>query len=35
MRGLHKEPSGIDIIELPVLFCAAARGHHGWSMVSS
>jgi len=31
--GLHKEPVGIDIIELPVLFCAAARGHHGgrWS----
>jgi hypothetical protein len=29
MRGLHKEPVGIDIIEPPVLVCFAARGHHG------
>ena len=26
MRGLHKEPVGIDIIELPVLFAFSAKG---------
>ena len=26
MRGLHKEPVGIDIIELPVLFALQKEG---------
>ena len=29
MRGLHKEPVGIDIVEPPILFALQTRGHHG------
>ena len=31
MRGLHKEPVGIDIIELPVLFALQKEGSPSWT----